>query len=109
MGTILMIPRELEHLESLVRLVKRKKDSEAIENQISMAFAVPMLRKICINKTHWSKTLHLLVEINNYVVEGLVDTGTSTSVMATTVVRELGIMHLVIGSETYKIASRVVT
>jgi len=74
-----------------------------------MVFAIPMPRKICINKTHWSKTLHLFVEINNYVVEGLVDTGASTSVMAATVVKKLGIMHLVIGFETYKIASRVVT
>ncbi|CAK9198529.1 unnamed protein product [Sphagnum troendelagicum] len=31
------------------------------------------------------------------------------SVMATTVVKELGIMRLVAGSETYKTASRVVT
>jgi predicted aspartyl protease len=109
METILMIPKELEHLESLVKLARQKKDSEAIENQVSMVFAVPTPRKICINKTHWSKTLHLFVEINNYVVEGLVDTRASTSVMATTVVRKLGIMHLVIGSKTYKIASRVVT
>jgi predicted aspartyl protease len=46
--------------------------------------------------------LHLLVEINNYVVEGLVDIGTSMSIMATTIVKELGIMHLVTKSETYK-------
>ncbi len=32
METILMIPGELEHLESLVRLARRKKDSEATEN-----------------------------------------------------------------------------
>ncbi len=31
------------------------------------------------------------------------------SVMATVVVRELGIMHFVTGSETYKTTSRVVT
>jgi hypothetical protein len=74
-----------------------------------MVYAVPALRKICINKTHRSKTLHLLVEINNYVVEGLVDTGASMSIMAAAVVRELGMMHLVTGSETYKIASGVVT
>jgi len=43
------------------------------------------------------------------VVEGLVDTGAFMSIMATTVVRELGIMHLVNGSETYKTASGVVT
>ncbi len=104
-----MIPKELEHLESLVRLVRRKKALEAIKNQVSMVFAIPMPRNICINKTHWSKTLHLLVEINNLFVEGLVDIGASTSIMAAIVVRELGIMHLVIGSETYKIASGVVT
>ncbi len=103
-----MIPGELENLESLVRLA-RQKDLEATENQVSMVSAVPTLRKIYINKTHRNKTLHLFVEINNYVVEGLVDTSASTFVMAVIVVRELGIMHLVIESETYKITSRVVT
>jgi hypothetical protein len=49
------------------------------------------------------------VEINSYVVEGLVDTGASMSIMAVAVVRELRIMHLVIGFETFKIASGVVT
>jgi hypothetical protein len=68
-----MIPRELEHLESLVKLVKRNRNSETMDNQVSMVSASPIIKNICINKTHWSKTLHLLVEINNYVVEGLVD------------------------------------
>jgi len=108
METILMIPRELEHLESLVKLARRRRDSEAIENQVSMVSAVPTLRKICINKTHRRKTLHLLVEINNYVVEGLVDTGASMSVMAAAIIKELGMMHLVIGSETYKTTSGIV-
>jgi predicted aspartyl protease len=49
------------------------------------------------------------VEINNYVVERLVDTGASMSVMTVAIVRELGIMHLVTRSETYKIALGVVT
>jgi predicted aspartyl protease len=92
-----------------VKLARRKKDSEATENQVSVVSAVPSLRKICINKTHRSKTLHLLVEINNYVVEGLVDTGASMSVMAAAVVKELGMMHLVTGTETYKTASGVIT
>ncbi len=109
METILMIPGELEHLKSLVKLARRKRDLKAIENQMSMVSVVPALRKICINKTHRSKTLHLLVEINNYVVKGLVDTGASMSVMDAAVVRELGMMHLVSGSKTYKTASRVVT
>jgi len=109
METILMILGEQEHLESLVKLARRKRDSEATENQVSVIFAILAPRKICINKTHRSKTLHLLVEINNYVVEGLVDIGASMSVMAAAVVRELGMMHLVTGSETYKTASGVVT
>ncbi len=92
-----------------MKLARRKKDSEATENQVSVVSAVPSLRKICINKTHRSKTLHLLVEISNYVVEGLVDTGASMSVMAAAVVRELGMMHLVTGTETYKTASGVIT
>ncbi len=52
METILMIPGELEHLESLVKLTRRRRDSEAIENHVSMVFAVPALKKIYINKTH---------------------------------------------------------
>ncbi len=105
----MMIPGELEYLESLVKLARRKKDSEATENQVSVVSAVPSLKKICINKTHRSKTLHLLVEINNYVVECLVDTGASMSVMAAAVVRELGMMHLVTGTETYKTTSGIIT
>jgi len=76
---------------------------------VSIILAAPTFRQIYINKTHRSKTLHLLVEINNYVVEGLVDIGASMSVMATTLVRKLGIMHVVAGFETYKTTSRVIT
>jgi predicted aspartyl protease len=74
-----------------------------------MVSATPTLKRICINKTHRNKTLHLLVEINNYVVEGLVDTRATMSVMAIAMVRELGIMHLVARFETYKTALGVVT
>jgi len=109
METIFMIPGELEHLESLVKLARRKRDSEATENQVSMVSALPSLRKICVSKTHRSKTLHLPVEISNCVVEGLIDTGASMSVLATAVVRELGMMHLVTGNESYKTASGVIT
>jgi hypothetical protein len=42
------------------------------------------------------------------MIEGLVDIGASMSIMATNVVRELGIMHLLAGHETYKIASGIV-
>jgi hypothetical protein len=109
METILLVPGELEHLESLVKLARRRRDFEMNENQVSMVSAMPTLRRICVNKSHRSKTLHLLVEVNNYIVEGLVDTGVSMTVMAAAVVRELGMMHLITGSETYKTASGVIT
>jgi predicted aspartyl protease len=108
METIFMIPGKLEHFESLVKLARRKRDSETTENQMSMVSALPSLRKICV-KTHRSKTLHLHVEISNCIVEGLVDTGASMSVLAAAIVRELGIMHLVIRNESYKTASGVIT
>ncbi len=104
-----MIPGELEHLESLVKLARRKKDAETVNDQVSVVSPVPTIRQICVNKTSRSKTLHLPVEINRYIVEGLVDIGASMFVMVAVVVREMGMMHLVAGSETYKIASGVVT
>jgi len=109
METLLMISGELEHLENLVKVARKKKDVEAANNQVSMVLVAPTLRRICINKTHRSKTLHLLMEVNSYLVEGLVDTGMSMSIMAVAIVRELGLMHLVSEFETYKTASRVVT
>jgi len=109
METILMILGELKHFESLVKLARRKKDAEAPNNHVSIVSIAPTLRQIYINKTHRSKTLHLLVEINNNVVEGLVDIGASMFIMDVAVVRELGIMHLVARSKTYKIALGVVT
>jgi len=107
--TVIMIPGELEHLESLVKVAQKKKDAEVASNQVSMVSTAPTLRHLCINKTHRSKTLHLLGEVNNYLVEGLVDIGASMSVMATALVRELGLMHLVSGFETYKTALGAVT
>ncbi len=62
-----------------------------------------------VNKTHYNKTLRLAIEINQAMIEGLVDSRTSMSVMATSVVRELGIMHLVSSHETYKMTSGIMT
>jgi predicted aspartyl protease len=109
METVLMIPGELEHLESLVKLARRKRDSETNENQVSVVSATPSLRRVCVSKTHRSKTLHLPVEISDCIIEGLVDTGASMSVLAAAVVRKLGMMHLVTGNESYKTTSGVVT
>ncbi len=109
METVLMIPGELEHLENLVKLARRRKDADMVNDQVSVVSPVPTIRRICVNKTSRSKTLHLPVEIDRYIVEGLVDTGASMSVMAAAVVREMGMMHLVVGFETYKTTSGVVT
>ncbi len=109
METVMIIPGELEQLENLVKVARRKKDSEIESTQVSMVSAAPTLRRICVNKTHRSKTMHLTVEMNGYLIEGLVDTGASMSVMAAAVVREMGMMHLVSGSETYRTASGIVT
>ncbi len=109
METVMMIPGELEQLENLVKVARTKKDAELENTQVSMVSSIPTLRKICVSKTHRSKTLHLSIEINNCLIEGLVDIGASMSVMAAAVVRELGLMHLVSGSETYKTASGAVT
>jgi predicted aspartyl protease len=109
METVMMIPGELEHLENLVKVARKKKDVEATNTQVSMVSAVPTFRRLYISKTHRSKTLHLSVEVNQCLIKGLVDTGASMSVMAAAVVRELGLMHLVSGSETYKTASGAIT
>ncbi len=44
METVLMILGELEHLESLVKLARRKKDAEAVNDQVSMVSTAPTLR-----------------------------------------------------------------
>jgi hypothetical protein len=77
--------------------------------QVSVVSAVPTIRRLSINKAHRSKTLHLSVEINHCLIEGLVDTRASMSVMAAFVVRELGLMHMVSGSEMYNTAFGTVT
>jgi predicted aspartyl protease len=51
----------------------------------------------------------LAIEINQETIEGLVDIGAFMSVMATNVIKELGIMHLVASHETYKTTSGIVT
>ncbi|CAM6078972.1 unnamed protein product [Sphagnum tenellum] len=109
METVLMIRGELEHLENLVKLARRKKDVELVSDQVASVSPVPAIRRICVNKTNRSTTLHLQVEIDRYIIKGLVDTRASMSVMAAAMVREMGMMHLVVGSKSYKTASGVVT
>jgi hypothetical protein len=48
------------------------------------------------------------VEVNNHLVEGLVNTRTSTSIMESIAIHGLGIMHLVMGLKLYKTTFGVV-
>jgi len=49
------------------------------------------------------------MEINNGAIEGLVDISASMSVITISIVRELGIMHLVLRHEIYKMTSVTIT
>jgi predicted aspartyl protease len=42
------------------------------------------------------------------LIEGLVDTNASMSIMAANAVRKFGIMHLILGHKTYKTTSRTI-
>jgi predicted aspartyl protease len=102
METIMKIPGELEYLEGLVKLARRRKDEKTGRNQVDTINNTPVVNMIFVNKNYRGKTMHLPAEINNGMIEGLVDTSASMSVMAASIVRKLGIMHLVLGHETYK-------
>jgi predicted aspartyl protease len=49
------------------------------------------------------------VEINQTLIESLVDIGASMSVMTSSVIKELGIMHLVAYHEIYMTTFGIVT
>jgi hypothetical protein len=66
------------------------------------------IRQVYINKTHHNKTLHLVVEINWTLIKGLVDIDASMSIVVANVVKEFGIMHLVLGHKTYKTMSKII-
>jgi predicted aspartyl protease len=100
METILVILGELESLESLVKFAKKNHDENLKSVNLTKVEGLVVVRRISVNKNHHNKTLHLLVEINNHLVEGLVDTWASMSVMSADVVGELGIIHLVFGSKS---------
>ncbi len=109
METILSIYGKMEYLESLVKLAKNKKDKSLKTINLMKLEKTPTIRYICINKSHQSKTLHLLVHVGNHLIEGLVDTSASMLLMVKGVVQKLGIMHLVIGSKSYKITFDITT
>ncbi len=96
-------------MENWNKLAKRRKDEKAGRNQVVIVNNTPIVKRTSMNKNYRRKTMHLPVEINNGMIEGLVDTGASMLVIAASIVRELGIMHLVSGHETYKTTSGTIT
>lgn len=86
MESILVILGELESLESLVKLARKKHDEGLKTINLTKVESSHVVQKININKSHYNKTLHLLVEINNHMVKGLVDMDTSMSVLFANVV-----------------------
>ncbi len=80
------IPRELEYLEGLVKLTRRRKDEETGRNQVVTINNTPIVRRFSVNKNYKGKTMHLPMEINNGMIEGLVDIGASMSVIAISII-----------------------
>jgi hypothetical protein len=108
--TILIVPRGLEYFEGLVKLTRKRKGIETTQAQVVVIIPTLAIRKVCINKTNHSKTLHLVVKINQVLLESLVDNiVASMSIMAISVIRELGIIHLVSRYETYKTTLGMIT
>jgi hypothetical protein len=60
-------------LEGLVKLTTRRKYAEGQKNQVVVIHSTPVIRRVNVNKTHHNKTIHLAVEINQAMIEGLVD------------------------------------
>jgi hypothetical protein len=108
--TILVIPRELESFESLVKLAKKKCDEGLKTINLTKVERSHVIQRFNIHKNHHNKTIYLLIEINNNFIERLnVDTSALMLVMSISIVRRLGLMHLACGSEVYKTTSKVVT
>jgi hypothetical protein len=91
-----------------VKLTWKKCDEGMKSMNLTKVEASTIVCRISIHKNQHSKTLHLQVEINNYLV-GLMDTIASMFVMFVGMVHELGIIHLVSKSKYYKITFGVVT
>jgi hypothetical protein len=68
METILVIFGELESLESLVKLTKKKHDKSLKTTNLTKVEGLHAIQIININKNCRNKALHLLVEINNNLI-----------------------------------------
>ncbi len=103
MEKILFILGKLKYLESLVTLAWKKWDENLKSFNAFKLEKTLAIHKICINKSHKSNNLHILVEVNNHVVERVGWYGNIFVYRGTKMVCEVRIMHMVVGSKSYKI------
>jgi hypothetical protein len=109
MEIILIISSEFEYLECLIKLAWKWKDVEAKKIQMVVVQKTHVISQINVNRTHHNETLHFVMRSTSPRIEGLVDIKASMYVMAIIVVRELGIIHLVVGREIYNTTFGIVT
>ncbi len=82
-------------------MARRRKDVKAKGIKLLQFMRLLQLEGlVAIEHIITNTTLHLAIEINQTLIEGLVDTRASMLVMVANIVKELGIMHLVVGNET---------
>jgi hypothetical protein len=55
------------------------------------------------------RSIHLSIEIGEHKVHGLYDARAFMFVISTSIIRELGLMHLVVGFKNYKIVLSIIT
>jgi hypothetical protein len=60
---------KVKYIESLMKLTQKKQDGGVKLVNVFKAKGTLTMHKICINENHCCKTLHLLVEVNNHLVE----------------------------------------
>jgi len=58
-----------------VKLAINKRDENVKTTNLMKQKETLAIRHICINKSHCSNTLHLLAQVGNNLMEGLVDIG----------------------------------
>jgi hypothetical protein len=70
----------------MVKLARKKHNEGTKIANFTKVEGTHVIHKISINQNYHSKPLHLLVEIGNNFVEGLVDIGAYMSMMFATIV-----------------------
>ncbi len=88
MEMIITSLEELEYLEGLVKLGRRKKD-ETRQTKVQIVRKLSKLHKevICLNHMGKRKNIHLYVEVGDHQVHGLVDARASVSIISTSTIR----------------------